>query len=138
MATLEWKDSYSVGVEAVDHEHRELIELVNRLNEALAGGETPDRISEAFGDLFQSISTHFALEERFMRAHDYDELAAHKSDHERLLDELRDMMDTFEESGPGDDRAAQERFIGNVEAWFVNHFGTHDARLHHRLGDHPH
>jgi len=25
-----------------------------------------------------------------------------------------------------------------VDAWFVNHFKTHDARLHSRLGDHPH
>ena len=29
MPLLEWKDSYSVGIAAVDHEHRELIDLIN-------------------------------------------------------------------------------------------------------------
>ena len=30
MALLQWKDQYSVGIEAVDHEHRELIDLINK------------------------------------------------------------------------------------------------------------
>ena len=30
MGLLHWEDRYSVGIAAVDHEHRELIELINR------------------------------------------------------------------------------------------------------------
>jgi hemerythrin len=40
-----------------------------------------------------AFSAHFALEERFMREHGYDQLALHKADHERLLDEIREIMD---------------------------------------------
>jgi hemerythrin-like metal-binding protein len=131
MAPLEWKDSYSVGVAAVDHEHRELIDLVNLLHVALEGGGAVDAV---FGDLFRAISAHFALEERFMREHGYDQVTQHKADHERLLDQLRDIMDDYREGG--DDPAG--RLAAGVDAWFVNHFKTHDARLHSRLGDHPH
>ena len=131
MAPLEWKDSYSVGVPAVDHEHQELIELLNGLHEALAGG---GNVEQVFGDLFRAISAHFALEERFMREHGYDQVAQHKADHERLLDELRDIMDDYR--ADGDDSAG--RLAAGVDAWFVNHFKTHDARLHARLGEHPH
>lgn len=134
MGPLEWKDSFSVGIPAVDHEHQELIDLVNRLQETLAGGSAVDAVEQKFGDLFRAISAHFALEERFMREHGYDQTDQHKADHERLLDELRDLMDDYREGGS--DPAG--RMSEGITAWFVNHFKTHDARLHSRLGDHPH
>jgi len=138
MALLEWKDSYSVGVEAVDHEHRELIDLINTLHEELVAGEgggTGGRDAEAiFGDIYLGISSHFALEEKFMREHGYDQLSDHKSDHERLLDELRDIMDDHEDGGDAESVRISER----LGAWFAQHFKTHDARLHSRLGTHPH
>lgn len=138
MAPLEWKDSFSVGVAAVDHEHQELIELVNKLHDALVSRQTPDAVLAAFGDLLRSISSHFALEERFMREHGYDQLAEHKSDHEGLLDELRDIMDDYRDAGHTGESETVERFTASVETWFTTHFKTHDARLHARLGAHPH
>ena len=137
MAPIEWKESYSVGVEAVDHEHRELIDLVNRIEEALTASAPPDRTRAVFGDLFRAISSHFALEERFMREHGYDQTPGHKADHERLLDELRDLMDEYE-GDPALGTAAAAQLVARVGDWFTNHFKTHDARLHARLGEHPH
>jgi hemerythrin-like metal-binding protein len=134
MATLEWKDSYSVGVPAVDHEHRELIGLVNQLHGALASAQPEDAVAGIFGDLFRAISSHFALEERFMREHGYDQTTQHKADHERLLDELREIMDNYHDRK----ERSGENLTACVEAWFANHFQTHDARLHSRLGEHPH
>ncbi|HUS54416.1 MAG TPA: hemerythrin family protein [Thermohalobaculum sp.] len=134
MAPLEWKDSYSVGVPAVDHEHQELIGLVNQLQRALASQQPEDAVADIFGDLFRAISAHFALEERFMREHGYDQTTQHKADHERLLDELRDIMDDYRDC---EDHSG-ENLIASIEAWFANHFKTHDARLHSRLGEHPH
>lgn len=131
MALLKWKDHYSVGVEAVDHEHKELINLINRLHDELtASGENPS-VGAFFGDLFKGISAHFALEERFMRERRYDQLALHKADHERLLDEIRDIMDDFE----GHEVASAE-LSERLDAWFSRHFETHDARLHEALGPH--
>lgn len=132
MALLTWKKEYSVGVEAVDHEHKELIDIINQLHDAWQA--KADASTEGFfGDLFRGISAHFALEETFMREHDYDQLAAHKGDHERLLDELRDIMDEFDRGEPSSDVLAER-----LESWFAQHFKTHDARLHHAFGSHPH
>jgi hemerythrin len=133
MALLQWKDQYSVGIDAVDHEHRELIALINKLHdELMAKGEEPSvSVSAFFGDLFTGISAHFALEERFMRERRYDQLAQHKADHERLLDEIRDIMDDFEEH-----EVASAELGARLDAWFSRHFETHDARLHKALGSH--
>jgi len=78
MALLQWKDHYSVGIEAVDHEHKELIELINRLHDELMATGEALTASAFFGDLIKAISAHFALEERFMRERGYDQLPQHK------------------------------------------------------------
>jgi len=134
MALLQWKDQYSVGIEAVDYEHRELIDLINRLHAEFSAKGLSASVEAFFGDLLKAISAHFALEERFMREHNYDQLAQHKADHERLIDELRDIMD--------DDLLkediASSRLPERLDAWFSRHFETHDARLHKVFAAHPH
>lgn len=132
MGLLHWEDRYSVGIAAVDHEHKELIELVNRLYEQATAQRAKDAVIGFFGDLFKAVSAHFALEERFMRERGYDQITQHKNDHERLLDEIRDLMEDFEASSRFDDRQLADA----LDAWFSRHFETHDARLHKALGAH--
>lgn len=132
MGLLHWEDRYSVGVAAVDHEHQELIELINRLYAEAIAQRSKDAVVGFFGDLFKAISSHFALEERFMRERGYDHLTQHKNDHERLLDEIRDIMEDYEASSRFDDRLLADA----LDAWFSRHFETHDARLHKALGAH--
>jgi hemerythrin-like metal-binding protein len=132
MSLLRWEDRYSVGVAAVDHEHRELIELINRLYAEATAQGSKDTVLNFFGDLFNAISSHFALEERLMRERSYDQLIQHKNDHERLLDELRDIMEHFEAS----ERIDEKLLAQSLDAWFSRHFESHDARLHSVLGDH--
>ncbi len=132
MSLLRWENRYSVGIAAVDHEHRELVDLINRLYDKATSQGAKDAVVNFFGDLFRAISAHFALEERFMRERQYDHLAQHKSDHERLLDELRDIMEDFE----ADAKIDQGLLAQRLDAWFSRHFETHDARLHRALGAH--
>ena len=134
MTLLQWSERYRIGIEAVDHEHRELIDLINRLHAELATRHAKLAVPAFFGDLLQGISAHFALEEKFMRERNYDQLTAHKADHERLLDEIRDIMDEFEQSDTIDSAELAKR----LDAWFSRHFESHDARLHKKLGVHPH
>ncbi len=132
MALIEWRDDFKVGIESVDHEHRALIDLINDLHAKLGGGEIDTAtVAEVLGEIFAQISAHFALEEAIMRERGYDQLDAHKADHEELLDGLRDIMDAVEdEAFPDLEAALSER----LERWFTVHFRTHDARLHRHLG----
>jgi hemerythrin len=133
MKLLNWKDEYSVGIAEVDYEHGQLIDLINRLHQELVGADAKVTVPGFFGDLLEGISAHFALEEKFMRNQHYERLGAHKQDHERLLDDLRDIMDAFEASEEIDSVELALR----LDTWFTRHFKTHDAMLHHALGAHP-
>ncbi|MCW5702982.1 MAG: bacteriohemerythrin [Bradyrhizobium sp.] len=132
MGLLQWEKRYSVGIEAVDHEHRELVDLINRLHEKATMQGSKVAVLGFFGDLYKAVSAHFALEERFMREKRYDQLPQHKGDHERLLDEIRDIMEDYEANDVFDDKLLAQR----IDAWFSRHFESHDARLHRALGNH--
>jgi hemerythrin-like metal-binding protein len=126
MTLLEWREDFRIGIDEVDHEHRELIDLINSLHAALGGDRASERVEEVLGEIFASISAHFALEEKDMRARRYDALPEHKADHERLLDDLRDLMDEQADGAA----LNEERFSARLAEWFSGHFRTHDARLH--------
>lgn len=130
MTLIQWDDRFSVGVASVDHEHRELIELINNFQQYIEKEDWGDSKLDYLGETLTAISSHFALEEKLMRDSLYDEYDAHKADHERLLDQLRDIMDAVET-----DRDIDNDALGTaLEQWFSRHFQTHDARLHGRLG----
>lgn len=129
---LNWNERYSVGIDAVDYEHQELVALINRLYAALSESDAKLKVSAFLGDLFKAISSHFALEEKFMREHRYSDLPNHKNDHERLLDDIRDIMEEFERTGVNDPAGLSNR----LDVWFSRHFQTHDARFHKALGSH--
>jgi len=130
MALIDWKDEFAIGIPAVDYEHRELIGLINELHTQLIQPEAPlDAVAEFLGEINVRIGAHFALEEKEMRDRQYDQLAAHKADHERLLDEIRDLMDRYEDDQGFDEQELARRLSG----WFAVHFGSHDARLHRHL-----
>lgn len=133
MTLIEWKDDFKTGITALDYEHREMINLINRLYIDLAGDGSRENIVAFLGEVYARIAAHFALEEAVMRERRYDGLPLHKLDHERLLDEIRDLMDGYE--GSGDDEVFRADFGGRLKAWFVDHFREQDARLHRLLGD---
>ena len=131
MSLIEWKDEFSVGVTAVDLEHRDLIELINDLHAMMYKGATHNQVVDSLGEIFAQISAHFALEEKFMRDTEYDGYESHKEDHESLLEEIRDIMDRVEDDG----RYDEKRLSSELERWFTEHFSTHDARLHQHFPD---
>ena len=133
MTLLTWKPEYSVGIESVDSEHREMIELINAVYDAIEDKKNPQSIEHFLGEVHATISAHFALEERVMRNANYGEFEAHKEDHEELLDEIRDLMDRFFDAPEQGLQLLQE----NLSGWFAGHFSTFDARLHGKL-DMPH
>jgi hemerythrin-like metal-binding protein len=131
MALIESRDGFATGIGSIEHEHRELIALINEIHDRVDSDNHKSAVLEFFGALHAGISSHFALEEVIMRAADYDEYDVHKAEHERLLDDIRDIMDAY-------DVATDDEYRGtlgqHLEDWFLKHFRTMDARLHRIIG----
>ena len=129
MSLIEWKTGFSVGNAAVDHEHRELIRLINDVHAAIGSGAQRDELAVGLGEIYTQIAAHFALEEKMMRDAGYAHFGSHKADHESLLDQLAAIIDSVEMGEELDDRDLSSR----LNRWFTEHFGPHDAKLHRPL-----
>jgi len=110
-----------------------MIAMINEAHEGLEGRIDPASIEAMLGEIHAGIAAHFALEERLMRAAGYAEYGAHKDDHEKLLDQILDLMDVYAVD-PENGREALQKGLSD---WFGSHFATFDARLHGELVHRP-
>ncbi len=124
MALIEWREEFCTGVPGVDFEHQELIKQINSIYTLIDDKADKESIIDSLGDIYGSISAHFALEEQMMERHNYDHFKEHQADHERLLDDIQDITEEFEQSKELDD----EKLKQNLNDWFQLHFATHDSR----------
>lgn len=126
MPLIEWHDDFETGIASLDHEHREMIGLLNAMADAVQPEDPPEQVADFLGEVYAKIQAHFALEERIMRERRYAGLPGHKADHERLLDELREIMEGHE-ADPG--YAYRDALSMRLKDWFMVHFHEHDAKL---------
>ena len=126
MTLIEWREEFCTGVPGVDHEHQELIKEINSIYTLVDAQADREDIIDSLGDIYGSISAHFALEEQMMEKHKYDHFKEHQADHERLLDDIRDITEKFERST----ELHENEFKQSLNNWFQHHFSTHDSRLH--------
>ena len=129
MALIEWRKEFSVGNDAIDHEHAHMIGQINELYDMLGQPMDALSIEIMLGDIQADISAHFALEELLMRDAGYAEYEAHKEDHEELLDQIHDMVFSFAD----DPESGRILLMNQLSDWFGRHFASFDARLHKQL-----
>ena len=130
MNQIKWKQEYAIGNAAIDQEHQQLITQINELYEQLQLPMDTTTIESMLADIQTDISTHFALEELLMQEAGFDEYENHRQDHERLLDQIHDMIFHFAE----DPESGKELLLKRLSDWFSHHFRSYDARLHEQLG----
>jgi len=101
MTLLAWSDLLCVGVREIDEEHRTLVHLINDLGNA---GEDSQATLRALEILTNYVHVHFAHEEKLMRDHGFEHLAAHIAQHRGLTEEVaRISALAWEGRGPGKD-----------------------------------
>ena len=81
---IEWKDAMSVGIPSIDNQHKQLVDLINRLNAAMEDGETDKELGRIFSDLVAYTDQHFRHEEDLFERHAYPMQDAHRREHDAL------------------------------------------------------
>ena len=117
MDTLKWHDSYSVGDDHLDDQHRGWILLINRLDSGVS-------VPTALDELQIYVDEHFREEERMLEAVDYPDLAAHKRQHaafEEWLEASRQACRSGEVVG-----LLRESISTYLKTWLVNHILVSD------------
>ena len=97
MAFVNWDDSYSVQVSAIDDQHKKLIELVNQLYDAMRKGQDLIIIGEVIDELIHYTKTHFAYEEAYFEKFGFEKKEEHKAEHKDFVREVEEFKNKFKE-----------------------------------------
>lgn len=119
---VEWHDSYSVGIEAIDNDHKKLLNLINQLQTAAHYRTDAQYEREAFDALVDYTKTHFKREEELMETHGYPTYAEHKREHEAMIARVDELMRRYDDK-PQD---AIEEAVQFLKKWLVGHINGTD------------
>lgn len=100
MTKLRWDPCLETGIEEIDWEHRRLLNIANRLLDAMARGKGEAAVRPVFRDLKRHAEEHFGHEESFMREMGYPDATAHSEEHRRMFASLEEFEAALESGDP--------------------------------------
>ena len=117
---LPWSAELALGNGAMDDTHREFVELLNRVGAAGEG-----ELLACLDEFIAHTEAHFGQEEAWMEAMQFPPLACHRTEHEGVLEVMREVRKRV---------AGGEPHYGPVLAkaiaeWFPLHAQSMDAVL---------
>ena len=88
---VEWDDRYSVGVRAIDQQHRFLIRKIRDLQEAMAAGNAGAMLAPLLQNLVIYTKFHFAYEEQLYAERGYGNIRQHMEFHSDMARQVTEM-----------------------------------------------
>ena len=101
MQLITWSPSYATGIPAIDAQHKNLLEHIQRLQQALHEGRAQDESAELMAFLLSYVDEHFALEEAYMEHIAYPRLTQHREIHRLLRIRVQAIADRLAKADPG-------------------------------------
>jgi hemerythrin len=132
MPIMLWDASLDVGVGAMNREHQQILDVMNRIYDASAKGVEGKSINDLVAQLGQVCVDHFADEERYMERIGYPELDRHRQLHARLLGQFQQHADVIKSAGG---RPAPE-FFHFLKFWLTSHIKGIDVKYAAHAGAH--
>jgi hemerythrin len=122
MALMTWSSKYSVGVEALDNQHKALMNVLNELHAASMRGKVQDVAAPLMRQIISVASEHFAAEERLMESTGYPGLAGHRAKHRELAGKIAELVARHQKG----DTAVYVQLLYFVRDWQTRHMQTED------------
>ncbi|MDO4167934.1 MAG: hemerythrin family protein [Eubacteriales bacterium] len=124
----EFTDNLITGNTTIDNQHRELIDKINQLLQAIETSRDKAVAVKTLNFLTDYIHYHFQAEEKLQEETGYPGLEDHKKQHEILNNTVADLTDMLEEEeGPSDAFVAQ--LNKKVIEWFYRHIEGFDRSV---------
>jgi len=113
---------YLVGIDVLDRQHKEIVDLVNELYGAVVAKKSVNLNLELLTRLVKAAKTHFATEEQVLRTRSCPDYLRHKAAHEgleRSLSELRGQIARRK-------RELTIEYVELMKLWLIDHLAEFD------------
>lgn len=117
MDKIEWSDKFSVGVRALDEQHKTLVVMINKLIDAPDLANENGMVPELLAGMIQYATTHFDAEEQLMLEHGYPGYQAQRAEHGAFIAKTAEFC--------ADGRLQVDRIPESIliylREWWINH-----------------
>jgi len=117
MILIEWKESFSVGIELFDQQHKELVRMLNEVFEAVRKKKSNRTLAPILKSLEEYVDVHFRDEEQKMLAQGFNGYEEHKREHLDLTASLKDFRRRFNPAANG----CSIQLMKFLESWLIDH-----------------
>ena len=124
MALIKWRDSYSVGIDQFDNEHRKLVDLINRMFVIVRDKDDISAVSDAVARLIDYTEFHFSSEEAAMKEADFPGFKKHKQLHDQLTQEIS----VFQQKILSEESDVGPEFYRFLRDWLLDHIMEEDKQ----------
>lgn len=125
MAT--WHEALSIGVPLIDMQHKQLLDQMDTLLEALNTKQNAKEIMNMVAFLDMYVNNHFGYEEQCMHMKQCPSAGQNKAAHEFFQMRLKMIRETLNQQKPSNTFAKQ--ILQELLSWFTNHIRTVDTKL---------
>jgi hemerythrin len=122
-----WTSAISVGVDAIDAQHKELFHRVDRLLDVVERRAAERELMRVLAFLGDYVVTHFADEEALMAERRYPDAAAHAAEHAVFTARFDRLRTAFARGGADPPLADEVR--RQLCDWLVRHVSGTDLAL---------
>lgn len=122
MPKLRWDPCLETGIAEIDWEHRRLLNIANRLLDAMARGKGEAALRPVSRDLARHAEEHFANEEKYMLEMGYPRLPEHQAEHRKMAEGLAVFIATLD----SDDPPGAKELSALMSHWLLDHILTCD------------
>lgn len=123
MTDLIWNEGMSVGIDAIDEDHKQIIAILAKLTSTHNKQISKQEIEGIFSELEQYISLHFAREEALLEKACYENIIAHKASHQDFVERLPELKQQWLTE---DNLACSERISTFLHHWIIEHILVED------------
>jgi len=85
---FQWDEKYSVGIQSIDTQHREIFEILEKLVDAMKKGLGNDVTNQIILNLERYAVIHFQKEEFFFKRFNFHGYAEHTSEHQDFKNKI--------------------------------------------------
>ncbi|WP_374029306.1 bacteriohemerythrin [Bdellovibrio bacteriovorus] len=117
------QERLTTHVDAMDNEHKKLIDIMNRLYERSEAKASKNELSAIVRELVSWTITHFDHEEKFFDTLPYSHAAVHKKIHKDLIERLKGHQAEFDKTG-----SLSPAFFQFLKTWLTAHIMGIDTK----------
>jgi len=124
MDKIIWDESFSVGVDDLDKQHQELINMINQLIEKEDTSVHSEIVSETLTEMTQYMDYHFKTEEKYLADSGYPDYSLHRKQHDLFMEQTIEFCQKI----MSNDTKTPAEIYSFLMSWLTNHILKSDMQ----------